>query len=72
MSQSQKLKPIINERKRTMKTDTKLYYCSAQGHLWYYENNDDETPPLFYKNFGDATEGELETAEEKYCGCNDH
>jgi hypothetical protein len=46
----------------------KLYYCPAGGHLWYY--GDDGTP-LFYKNLGDATDEEVETAEEKYCGCND-
>ncbi len=46
----------------------KLYYCSAGGHLWYY--GDDGTP-LFYKNLGDATDEEIEIAEEKYCGCND-
>lgn len=51
-----------------MKKDTKLYYCSAGGHLWYY--GEDGTP-LFYANLGDATDEEVEAAEEKYCGCND-
>ena len=46
----------------------KLYYCPAGGHLWYY--GEDGTP-LFYKNLGDATDAEVEVAEEKYCGCND-
>lgn len=45
----------------------KLYYCTANGHLWYY--GDDDTP-VFYKNTGDATDEEIEVAEEKYCGCN--
>jgi len=46
----------------------KLYYCSASGHLWYYGN---DGTPLFYKNLGDATDQEVEDAEERYCGCND-
>jgi hypothetical protein len=53
-----------------MLKDTKLYYCSAAGHLWYYDE-DGETA-LFYANIGDATDEEFEGAEEKYCGCNDH
>lgn len=46
----------------------KLYYCTAGGHLWYYG---EDGAPLFYKNLGDATDEEVEVAEEKYCGCND-
>jgi hypothetical protein len=46
----------------------KLYYCSAGGHLWYYG---DDGVPLFYKNLGDATNAEVESAEDKYCGCYD-
>lgn len=49
-------------------TGRKLYYCSAVGHLWYY---DDDGTPLFYCNLGDATDAEAESAEDKYCGCND-
>ncbi len=55
-----------------MKTDTKLFYCPG-GHLWYYDEKDqDEEYPLFYANLGDATDAEVEEAEERYCGCNDH
>lgn len=46
----------------------KLYYCPAGGHLWYY--GDDGTP-LYYKSAKEATDKEIEVAEEKYCGCND-
>lgn len=52
-----------------MNNDTKLYYCSAGGHLWYYDENGKTA--LFYKNINDATDEEVESAEDKYCGCNE-
>jgi hypothetical protein len=56
----------------TIKTDTKFFYCEAGAHLWYYDEDDaDEEIPLFYANFGDATDEELENAENRYCGCNE-
>jgi hypothetical protein len=45
----------------------KLYYCSASGHLWYYSENG---TPLYYKSLNEATNEEVENAEDKYCGCN--
>jgi glyoxylase-like metal-dependent hydrolase (beta-lactamase superfamily II) len=51
-----------------MLRDTKLYYCPAAGHLWYY---DEDGEVLFYGDVLYATDEELEDVEEKYCGCND-
>jgi hypothetical protein len=38
--------------------------------LWYYDK-DGETA-LFYSGLNEATDEEIQAAEEKYCGCNDH
>lgn len=66
ISQGELIDQLLTERRKDQ--TMKLYYCSAGGHLWYYGDNG---TPLFYKTIGDATDEEVETAEEKYCGCND-
>ncbi len=51
---------------------SKLYYCSAGGHYWYYSEDGE---PKFYANVGDTnnvTDEQAENAEDKYCGCNEH
>ena len=54
-----------------MNADTKIYYCQAGAHYWYYEDNDESTSPLFYAYQADCPAEDAEAAKDKYCGCNE-